>query len=165
MMAKVALSTTFQKMPEGEHVLKITSVEYDENFMTAKIKFKSAEGYTHNEQYSMLSSDGEINEGALGAFSYLVQCALNDPLLSEVDPVTLKDKYIKATAKWDDPVPSKKKPGEFIQYVHISNIKAATEADFIAASTQKTTPAPVISQPATPRPSLNIGGMFGGGRK
>ena len=96
-MIKITEKKGFTILPEGNVILKITEVDYDAEFGKMTIKMVNKAGISHNERYSLQDKDGEINEKALGAFSFFARTALqlsNDDA-QEIDEQELVGKYIK----------------------------------------------------------------------
>lgn len=99
-MAKIKLSQGgFTLIPEGTTTFKITGVEYKEDFGKMNIEMQTKNGQKHIEKFSLLKNDGEVNEGALKAFSYFAKTALNNFQLDEIDESDLIGCYITATVK------------------------------------------------------------------
>lgn len=113
-MARIPMRSGFTLIPEGRHQFQITKVDYDERFGKMLITLKTRKGLTHNERFSLLSSDGKtLNEKALNAFSYFAKTALqrfdmdeND----EIDPQELVGHYIEANVE-HNVLPKKDKEG------------------------------------------------------
>ena len=102
-MAKLKLSETgFTLIPEGVTTFKIVEVEYKEDFGKMKITLQTQSGAKHVETFSLLTEKGEINDGALRAFSYFAKTALNNFGLDEIDDQDLVGCYITATVKHED---------------------------------------------------------------
>lgn len=102
-MAKIKLSEGgFTLIPEGTTTFKIVSVEYKEDFGKMSIEMQTKTGAKHTERFSLLKNDGEVNEGALKAFSYFAKTALNDFSLDEIDETDLIGCYITATVKHEE---------------------------------------------------------------
>ena len=96
-MAKIKLvDTGFQLIPEGWYVFKITKATYDEDFGEVKIELTTKNGLKHVERYGLLNANGDVNEGATKAFSYMARKALNNPNLDEIDEQDLVGCYLKA---------------------------------------------------------------------
>lgn len=99
-MAKIKLSSGgFTLIPEGVTTFKIVGTEYDEDFGKMKIEMQTKSGLKHTELFTLLNAKGELNEGALKAFSYFAKTALNDFRLDEIDETDLIGCYITATVK------------------------------------------------------------------
>lgn len=99
-MAKIRLSEGgFTLIPEGTTVFKIVGVEYDVDFGKLKVSMQTKSGQKHTEQFSLLTKSGEVNEGALKAFSYFAKTALNNYQLDEIDHDDIVGCYIQATVK------------------------------------------------------------------
>ena len=102
-MARIALSknTGFTLIPEGFHVFKVVDVDmskYD-GFGKIEVKLETANGQKHTERFSLLNAKGEVNEGALNAFSYFSRTVLNDYKTEDIDPAELVGHYIRAEVK------------------------------------------------------------------
>lgn len=102
-MARIALSknTGFTLIPEGFHVFKVVDVDmskYD-GFGKIEVKLETANGQKHSERFSLLNAKGEVNEGALNAFSYFARTVLNDYKADDIDPVELVGHFIRAEVK------------------------------------------------------------------
>lgn len=102
-MAKIKLSEGgFTLIPEGVTTFKITEVEYKEDFGKMTVKMQTKSGQKHEERFSLLTKDGETNEGALKAFSYFAKTALNNFSLDEIDHEDIVGCYITATVKHEE---------------------------------------------------------------
>ena len=103
-MAKIKLSEGgFSLIPEGVTVFKIVDVKYDEDFGKMEVSLQTKSGQKHTETFSLKKKDsGEINEGALKAFSYFAKTALNNYQLDEIDETDLIGCYIQATIKHEE---------------------------------------------------------------
>ena len=102
-MARITLSknTGFTLIPEGFHVFKIVDVDmskYD-GFGKIEVKMETAAGQKHSERFSLLNNKGEVNEGALNAFSYFARTALNDFKAEDIDPAEMIGHFIRAEVK------------------------------------------------------------------
>lgn len=96
-MARIAMTSGFTLIPEGEHVFRIYDASYDEEFGKIEIKMVNAQGITHNERFSIKNNNDEINEKALNAFSYFAKNAMGDFSLEDIDPEELVNKFIRGT--------------------------------------------------------------------
>jgi len=125
-MAKIKLAEGgYTPIPEGENVFKITKSTYDEDFGKLEIEMVTAKGQKHIERYSLITNDGEINEGALRAFSYMAKTALNNFNLDEIDHEDIVGCYIKAVVEHEK-VPSNKDPAKTLTFVNLSNYSPAS---------------------------------------
>jgi hypothetical protein len=102
-MERITLSknTGFTLIPEGFHVFKVVDVDmskYD-GFGKIEVKLETASGQKHSERFSLLNNKGEVNEGALNAFSYFVRTVLNDYKAEDIDPAELIGHFIRAEIK------------------------------------------------------------------
>ena len=99
-MAKIKLSQGgFTLIPEGTTTFKIVGVEYKEDFGKMKVDLQTKAGLKHSETFSLMTDKGEVNDGALRAFSYFAKTALNNFQLDEIDETDLIGCYITATVK------------------------------------------------------------------
>lgn len=102
-MAKIKLSESgFNLIPEGTTTFKIVGVEYKEDFGKMTVDMQTKSGQKHTERFTLLKKDGEINEGALKAFSYFAKTALNNYNLDEIDDQAIVGCYITATVKHEE---------------------------------------------------------------
>lgn len=102
-MAKIKLSEGgFTLIPEGTTIFKIVGVEYKEDFGKMTVEMQTKSGQKHSERFSLLKNKGEVNEGALKAFSYFAKTALNNYQLDEIDEQDIVGCYIKATVKHEE---------------------------------------------------------------
>lgn len=125
-MAKIKLSEGgFKPISEGEHIFKIVKVDYDEDFGKVEIEMVIASGQKHIERFHLVKEDGEINEGALNAFSYFAKTALNNYNLDEIDHKDLEGCYIKAVVEHTK-LKSKKDPSKDVTFVNIKEYSAAS---------------------------------------
>lgn len=101
-MAKIQLSESkFSLIPEGIHTFKVMEVsdEKYEDFGKLAVKLQTAKGETHVENFTLLKSNGELNEGALKAWSYFARTCLNNFSVDEIDTQDIVSCYITATVK------------------------------------------------------------------
>lgn len=102
-MAKIKLSEGgFTLIPEGTTTFKIVAVEYKEDFGKMSVDMQTKSGAKHTERFALLKKDGEVNEGALKAFSYFAKTALNNYNLDEIDDQAIVGCYITATVKHEE---------------------------------------------------------------
>ena len=101
-MAKMKLSeSTFTLIPEGVTIFKVMEVDdskYDDYGKLA-VKLQTAKGETHTENFSLIKVNGELNEGALKAWSYFARTCLNNYQADEIDTQDIVGCYIQATVK------------------------------------------------------------------
>lgn len=101
-MAKMKLSeSTFKLIPEGVTTFKVMEVDDSkyEDFGKLEVKMQSAKGETHVERFTLLNNKGEVNEGALKAWSYFARTCLNNFQADEIDTQDIVGCYITATVK------------------------------------------------------------------
>jgi hypothetical protein len=124
-MAKIKLSEGgFTLIPEGVTTFKIVGVEYKEEFGKMKVQLQTKNGTKHTEQFTLLDNKGEINEGALKAFSYFAKTALNNFELDEIDEQDLVGCYITATVAHEE-FESNKTPGRMLKSVRLNDYTVA----------------------------------------
>ena len=102
-MAKMKLSeSSFSMIPEGSTIFKVMKVDdskYDD-FGKLSVKLQTAKGETHTETFSLINAKtGELNEGALKAWSYFARVCLNNFSADEIDTQDIVGCYIQATVK------------------------------------------------------------------
>ena len=101
-MAKMKLSeATFKIIPEGVTTFKVMEVDDSkyEDFGKLSVKLQTANGETHTENFTIVKASGEINEGALKAWSYFARTCLNNFQADEIDTQDIVGCYITATVK------------------------------------------------------------------
>lgn len=102
-MAKMKLSEGgFSLIPEGSAIFKVVSVDDSkyEDFGKLSVKLQTAKGETHTETFSLVNAKtGEVNEGALKAWSYFARVCLNNFQADEIDTQDIVGCYIQATVK------------------------------------------------------------------
>lgn len=162
-MAKIGLTEGFALVPEGTHTFKITAVNYKEEFGKLTVSMQTQGGTKHIERFSLLSSDGSPNEGALNAFSYFAKVALNDFSLTEIDHADLVDCFIECDIEHEI-VDNKNRPGKTITFARLADKRASDgweEANAPApapAPTPKATPAADSSKP---KPKVDLNALLG----
>ena len=104
-MAKMKLSGGgFSIIPEGVTTFKVVEVDDSkyEDFGKLAVKMQTVDGKTHTERFSLIKKGGELNEGALKAWSYFARTCLNNYQLDEIDTQDIVGCYITATVKHED---------------------------------------------------------------
>lgn len=120
MTIKLSENTGFTIIPEGEHIFKVEDVEYDKDFGTMEIYLVTKNGMKHKERFNLIGNDGEVNQGALNAFSYTARVLMNDFSLKEIDHQELVGRYMKAEVKHNI-VPSSKDPSKNLTFVNLGD--------------------------------------------
>lgn len=123
-MALTLTPNNFKPIPEGTHVFKITKVEYKEQFGKIEVHLETAQGKKHIERYNIKNKNGEINNGALSAFSFFARIALQSPYVEEIEPADLVGKFISAVVE-HQVVPSTSKPGETVTFIKLADKQQA----------------------------------------
>ena len=101
-MALIKLSSGgFSLIPEGLTTFKVTEVDDSkyEDFGKIDVKLQTKDGKSHSERFGLTKKDGEINEGALKAWSYFAKTCLNNFSVEEIDTQDIVGCYITATVK------------------------------------------------------------------
>lgn len=101
-MAKIKLSESgFSIIPEGVTTFKVTNVDDSkyEDFGKLEVELQTAKGQKHIEKFTLTKGNGELNEGALRAWSYFAKTCLNNFQLDEIDTQDIVGCYIQATVK------------------------------------------------------------------
>ena len=117
--------STWTLIPEGYHVFKIVDVNYKSDFGKMEISLQTKAGEKTTERFSLEKANGEINEGALKAFSFFARTALQDMSASEIDENDLVGKYIGATVEHDTQ-PNKNDPSKMVTFVNLKEYKQAS---------------------------------------
>jgi hypothetical protein len=103
-MAKMKLSeSAFSMIPEGSTIFKVVEVDDSkyEDFGKIAVKLQTAKGETHVENFTLIKANGDLNEGALKAWSYFARVCLNNFQADEIDTQDVVGCYIQATVKHD----------------------------------------------------------------
>ena len=102
-MATIPLTNGgFTIMREGIQVLRIYGIEYKETFGNLTIYLINAQGETMRETFRFKNATGGTNEGAMNAFSYFAKTAMDDYYLTDIDPETLVNHYIRCEVIHND---------------------------------------------------------------
>lgn len=153
-MAKIKLSKGFTPISEGEHIFKIIKSTYDEDFGKLEVEMVTQSGQKHIERFSLINNDGEINEGALNAFSYFAKTALNNFNLDEIDHEDIIGCYMKCMVKHEK-VPSNKDPKKTVTFIRLTE-------KYPASGFEKTDVAEKQSQiKATKKEEINLDALLG----
>lgn len=129
-MAKIGLSEGFSLIPKGTHVFQIVSVKYKEDFGKMEVNMQLASGQKHTERFSLLTKDGQPNEGGLNAFSYFAKAAMNDFTLSEIDHEDLVGCFVRCEVEHEE-VESNRNPGKMLTFVRLGNKAPADGFDTV----------------------------------
>jgi hypothetical protein len=91
----------FSLIPEGTTIFKVVEVDDSkyEDFGKLAVKLQTAKGETHTENFSLVKANGDLNEGALKAWSYFARTCLNNFQADEIDTQDIVSCYIQATVK------------------------------------------------------------------
>lgn len=161
-MAIIPMTSGFTLCPEGEHIFRIYKVDYDEEFGKLVVHLVNAQGITHQERFTLMGGNGQINEGACNAFSFFAKTALNDFSLEAVNPQMLVDHYIKAEVTHTK-LPSNKDPNKTITFANLGDKWTAEGFDTTPVSKAltlgKETAAPTAVPTAQPTPAPATTGL------
>ena len=129
-MAKMKLSeSTFTLIPEGVTVFKVMEVDDSkyEDYGKIAVKMQTAKGETHTENFSLIKGNGELNEGALKAWSYFARVCLNNFQADEIDTQDIVGCYIQATVKHEKYIRAKgEKAGQEATATRLNDYTTAT---------------------------------------
>lgn len=129
-MAKMKLSeSTFSMIPEGTTIFKVMEVDDSkyEDFGKLAVKLQTAKGETHVENFTLIKANGELNEGALKAWSYFARTCLNNFQADEIDTQDVVGCYIQATVKHEKYTRTKgDKAGQEATAVRLNDYTTAT---------------------------------------
>lgn len=101
-MAKMKLAeSTFSIIKEGVHTFKVMKVDDSkyEDFGKLEVTLQTSKGESHTERFSLVKNNGEVNDGALKAWSYFARTCLNNFSADEIDTQDIVGCYITATVK------------------------------------------------------------------
>lgn len=171
-MATIPMTSGFTLCPKGVQVFRIYKVDYNEEFGKLVIHLVNAQGITIQERYSLMGSDGNINEKACSVFSFFAKTALNDFSLEAVDPATLVDHYIKADVTHTE-LPSTKDPTKTLTFANLGDkwvadgfevtpVPKALTLGKETVATPTTAPAAPPTAPATPTTGLDLNALLNG---
>lgn len=133
-MARIPMRGGFSIIPEGRYIFRIDSVDYDDDFGKMTIKMTTADGKSHIERFKLRGSDGELNDQALGAFSYFAKNAMNDFEMEDVDPTEMVGHYIEAEVI-HSVVPSRDDPNKTMTFANLGDKSPASGFNVPAQAT------------------------------
>lgn len=129
-MAKMKLSeSTYSLIQEGVTTFKIVEVDDTkyEDFGKIAVKMQTAKGETHTERFTLIKANGELNEGALKAWSYFARVCLNNFSADEIDTQDIVGCYMTANVKHEKYTRTKgDKAGEEATTVRLNDYTTAT---------------------------------------
>ena len=132
-MAKIKLSESgFSIIPEGVTTFKVTNVDDSkyEDFGKLSVELQTNKGQKHFENFALTKGNGELNEGALKAWSYFAKTCLNNFQLDEIDTQDIVGCYIKATVKHEKYTRTKgEKAGQEATAVRLNDYATAVGFD------------------------------------
>lgn len=112
-MAKIKLvETGFSLIAAGWHTFRVDSVNYKEDFGKMEVNLSTKGGQKHTERFTLYNKKGEVNEGAIKAFSYFAKVCLNNFDLDEIDEQDLVGCYIKAKVEHNESEAINEKTGK-----------------------------------------------------
>ena len=157
-MAKIGLTEGFTLIPEGWHVFKIVSVDYNEDYGKMAVTMQTESGQRHIERFSLLNKMGEPNEGAMNAFSFFAKTALNNYKIREIDEQDLVGHYMRCNVEHED-VPSNKGNGKMITFARLADKEPADGFDDVKIPFDDDEPAP--AKPAKKQGSFDLDSLLG----
>ena len=128
-MAKMKLSeSTFKLIPEGTTTFKVMEVNDSkyEDFGKLEVKLQTAKGETHIERFSFYTNKGDINQGALKAWSYFARTCLNNFQVDEIDTQDIVGCYITATVKHESREGTGENAGKTFTNVRLNDYTTAS---------------------------------------
>lgn len=166
-MARIPMTNGFMVIPEGVYVFRIYDASYDEEYGKIEVKMVTAQGLTHTEKFSIKDSNDNINEKALGVFSYFAKTAMNDFSLEDVDPEELIGHYIRAEIV-HNLLPSRKDPNKTVTFANLGDKSPADGFDTepvpraltMTGKDEKSKKAPAVQK--APSKGLDIDAILGG---
>lgn len=126
-MARIVLSD-YSIIDVGRKIFFVESVEYNEDFGKLKVNLITNDGQKHSERFSLFNNKGEVNNKALGAFTFFAKNVLNDFDVQDIDEQDLVGHYFAATVTHDE-VPSAKDPNKINTYARLGNYGPAKDFD------------------------------------
>lgn len=166
-MARIPMTSGFALIPEGTHVFRIYDAKYDEEFGKIEVKLVNAAGMTHTERFFIKDKNDEMNEKALGAFSYFAKTAMGNFSIEDIDPEELVDKFIRAEIVHTK-LPSNKDPNKMVTFTNLGDKSPAeyfdTEPVSRALTIGKETDAAPVQQTAPsaqPKQGLDLKALLG----
>ena len=130
-MPRIPMTAGFQRIPEGEQVLKITKAEYDADFGKLIFTLENVNRLSCQERFSLLNQDGSPNEKAMAAFSFFAKTVMNDFDMEDVDPAEMVGHYIRAEVIHNK-VPSAKDPTKMLTFVNLGEKSPADGFDGVS---------------------------------
>lgn len=141
-MAKMKLSeATFKLIPEGVTTFKVMEVDDTkyEDFGKLAVKMQTAKGETHTENFTLIKANGELNEGALKAWSFFARTCLNNFQADEIDTQDIVGCYITATVKYEKYTRTKgERAGEEATSVRLNDYTTAVGFGTVSAEIEDT---------------------------
>ena len=157
-MAKIGLTSGYKLIPEGSHVFEIVKVDYKEEYGKMEVTMQTVDGLQHVERFSLLRADGEVNPGAMNAFSYFAKVALNDWNVKEIDEQDLVGHFMRCVVRHEE-VASTKYQGQTTKFVRLDDKEAADGFDDIAIPFDDEKPA--AAKPAKKQSSFDLDSLLG----
>lgn len=126
-MARIPLTKNegYVPIPEGRTVFKVLEATYDEDFGRVDVVLVTENGKQTKEKFQLITSDGEVNEGANKAFGYFARVCVNDFDADEVDTDDLVGCYLEADVQ-HDVQPNKNDTSKTVTFIRLKEWKPAT---------------------------------------
>ena len=139
-MAKIKLTeSTFRIIPEGVTTFKVANVDDSkyEDFGKLLVELQTAKGEKHIERFSFKKGNGELNEGALRAWSYFARTCLNNFQADEIDTQDIIGCYVKAIVKHETSQGTGENAGKTYTNVRLNEYTTAVGFDNQVAKAQE----------------------------
>lgn len=156
-MSKIPLTSGYSLPPEGIQTFLITDVTYKEQFGKLEIQMETASGVKHTERFSLLTSKGDVSDGAYAAFSMLAKAAMNDYDLEEIDHKDLIGRYFQAEVVYDE-VESNKTPGKMLKFARLNDKQPAD--GFPEGTVRKASSVAPSKPKAAAKPKVDLGSLL-----
>lgn len=151
-MATIKMTSGFTLCPQGTHVFRVYKVDYNIDFGKLEVHLINAQGITHIERFSLMNSNGEMNEKACAAFSFFAKTVLQDFSRESIDHEELVNHYIKAEVVHTT-VPNRNDPAKTVTFANLGDKWEADGFDTEPCEKALTLGNPSQSAPAQPTPA------------
>jgi len=172
----IPLTSGFALMEEGIQILKITKVEFKEDFGKLNLTMENVQGRKHFERFSFVDKDGNSNDAACSAFSAFARSAIHDPSLSEVEPEDLLGCFVKGEISYrtytdnngKEKKTTQKEPGTYWEecsaeeeaWYKENKVEKPAKAETLAPAPAKETPATPSPAPATKAGDIDLDSLL-----
>jgi hypothetical protein len=106
--------------------MEVDDSKYDD-FGKLSVKLQTAKGEIHNETFSLVGKNNEVNEGALRAWSYFARTCLGNYQANEIDTQDIVGCYITTNVRHETYTRTKgDRAGEEAKAVRLSDYSTAS---------------------------------------